>query len=123
MLNLALQMSLEPDANTPVRPGPEEPKPVTDAEKSATATDALTSESAVNAAEAPAPAAAVEAPAAPAPEEAPAAPAPESAKKPRKKQKYKDLIGGMMKSQGDDSAKKTATQGLGGGEFAKVDKI
>ena len=32
MLNLALQMSLEPDANTPVRPGPDEPKPTAEAE-------------------------------------------------------------------------------------------
>ena len=31
MLNLALQMSLEPDANTPVRPGPDEPKPTAEA--------------------------------------------------------------------------------------------
>ena len=44
-----------------------------------------------------------------------------SAKKPRKKQKYKDLIGGMMKQQ--DVEKKVAATGLGGGEFSKVDKI
>merc|ERR1719201_2410928 len=97
MLNLALQMSLEPEANAPVRPGPVEPKPPTaDAAPDATV-------------EAPAPAVSPEVPEATAPAPAPeaAAPAAESAKKPRKKQRYKDLIGGMMAQQGD-AAKKTA---------------
>ena len=108
MLNLALQMSLEPDANTPVRPGPDEPKPTAEAEKPATAVveAAPTADAAaVEAVEAPAPAVpdSPAAPPTPTPDvETPSA----SAKKPRKKQKYKDLIGGMMKQQ--DVEKKVA---------------
>ena len=136
MLQLALQMSLAGDSATQeIRPGPEEPRSVEDEKPVETGATPTATDDAEDATMSPPAASAAVAPsedpdAVAAPAQAAEEPAPSvtPGKKPRKKQRYKDLMGGMMKS---DRTEEDATKALeqkigrttGGGQFSKLDKI